>query len=563
MYRASCSGGKKGFLALEALIGTILSVVALVFLFSLFSNLLPTDENEVIATKNAESIVNFVNYFQEDPNYASLENCYNILQLNYQTFFQYVEEGKENYIYLISKEGVYLVPFSKLPLFYDQVKDNNYNFNDYYLVEKFEREVSLFYDNTDKTSYKFFTDLFFISDELNLELEKISNIDEKEFYLLKPQVTYTEDKILSYLPFIADESNGYDVSLFENEFILSDNLEYLSNPFYLVYSNNNLIGDTMLFITNSKYTIPQIKNNLCSQKYFSNIVFSSFYENAENIDKFDYNNFEIVFEDFISKENTYSFSWKNRPICKKNSIETNCKDILILGDLEYYQDKNFEITYKDFIVELKALLKDKSLNINTGDLEIKNIIPLNSNEIVSPKIYFNDIFTSLDFSDIDKTRLDDKDYLKINNFFDITQFNNDEINGCEHSYCNLLKMKNNIFYFYTGGVEESGFIFKEIDNLDLLKYYSFNELFLRKKEILIDDEISYDLYFNGKIIEYEKFTPEQKGISIPFYDDPELEPYAYRFVLDNIINEGEEYSIEVFLTSYQFRRIQKLNEVEE
>ena len=71
------------------------------------------------------------------------------------------------------------------------------------------------------------------------------------------------------------------------------------------------------------------------------------------------------------------------------------------------------------------------------------------------------------------------------------------------------------------------------------------------------------MYFNGKIVEYEKFTPEQKGLSIPFYDDPELEPYAYRFVLDNIIKEGEEYSIEVFLSSYQFRRIQELNEVEE
>ena len=89
MFRARSSSGRKGILALEALIGSILSVIALVVLVGYFSDLLPQEDNKKIAEENAQSIVDFVNYFQTDINYNTLDNCFNLLKLDFQTNFQF------------------------------------------------------------------------------------------------------------------------------------------------------------------------------------------------------------------------------------------------------------------------------------------------------------------------------------------------------------------------------------------------------------------------------------------------------------------------------------------
>jgi hypothetical protein len=572
--RFNISNRKKGILALEALIGTILSVIALVVLVGFFADLLPQSNNLKIAEENTQSIVDFVNYFQTDSNYKSLDNCFNILKLNYQTNFQYSEEGKENYFYIIAEDGVYITPFSNIAQFYDDVDSSSIELNKYRKIDSFDNPIELYYDNTDKTNWNILSTIIFVNDELNIELEDLANIHDSSydsFYFLKPNIVDLGDKIVSYLPFSSKESNNYEVSVPENEVVLSDDLEYLSEPHYLVYSNVNQYGKPILFVTNSKYVLPQVKNNLCSHKYFSKLQLESFYENPNNIEKVDYNNNEILFDELIGTNGEiYSFSWKNGPICKLNEVKNDCGNILNLNNVGYYSDNNLVITFKDFIIETKNFFKNNPVQLiseNTGLIEnwgIKEVIPLTKEEVLKSKVYFTDIFTKLDQEKYDVNLLNNNDYLSKNNFFDITQINNDNINGCENTLCNLLKFDNTKIYSYTGGLKETGLFLKSIGDLNTLKYYSFNELFLRKDQVEFQgNEYTNIIYFNGKKIQYDVFTPEQKGLYIPFYDDPEQEQLVYRFTLDNIIKEGKLVSIEVFLSSYQFRKIPKYQLKEE
>ena len=144
---------RKGILALDALIGTILSVIALFFIFQVFvSAFLQTPSNLKIAEGNAKSIVEFVNFnLNKDLDYNNFENCFSVLKLNFLENYQYKEDNqKNNYFYILNNKGVHIVKKSDIP----EDNDAKKSFFKNYLNKipkkdfRFEKQVNLKLDNT-------------------------------------------------------------------------------------------------------------------------------------------------------------------------------------------------------------------------------------------------------------------------------------------------------------------------------------------------------------------------------------------------------------------------------
>jgi hypothetical protein len=558
--RFNISNRKKGILALEALIGTILSVIALVVLVGYFNNILVQKDNISIAEENAKSIGDFVNYFQTNSNYKTQENCFNIMRLDFQTHFQYSDDGFKNFAYIIYKEAVYLIPFSEIITLNENIDNGNVNLNNYKKVVDFKTELNLLFDETDKISLNFLTNIVFATDNLNLELVKL---EDNDFYILQPNVVTSTDKVISYVPFVTGETNNYEVSAVNKK-----DIKILEYPTYLVYSNiNSIYENNLLFVTNSKYTIPQIKSNLCSQNSFNQIKIRNFYKDSKNILNIDYNNYDIIFKDIIENDNinnninTYSFEWKNAPVCKVNTVIQSCETIFKLNNVGYYIDGNFVMTFKDFIFEIELFSK---YNQNINNFENWGIKSYKPSQVVDKKIYFRDVFTKLDQSKYKFEQLSNTDYLFQNNFFDISQVFNSNINDCDESECNLIHYGNKYkMYFYAGtGILEEGFFNDKITNFNM---YYFNEQLLRKNKTNYGNrDISYDIFYNNNKIELSKINLEQKGIDFPGVGDSEDEKFVYKMKIPNItMDDGNIKDIEVFIGGIQFNNIQQYNPEEQ
>ena len=169
----------------------------------------------------------------------------------------------------------------------------------------------------------------------------------------------------------------------------------------------------------------------------------------------------------------------------------------------------------------------------------------------------------MDREKYDFDKLSDSDYLFDNNFFDITQIFNDNVNDCDENECNLIHYGNKYkMYFYAGtGTLEKGFFDDKIKNFDM---YYFNEQLLRKNKTNYGNrDFSYTLLYNNQILSFKKIDLEQKGVDLPF-GDSEDEKFVYSFIIPNIIlDNGVQKDIEVFIGGVQFNNIPYYNINEE
>ena len=184
---------KKAFMALDALIGTMLSVIALFFLLQLMYMFFfqDNDSNLKIAKNDAESIVDFVNTYSSSPEqnlnpYANYDNCFYILKLQNLENFQLQTKTEKTYSYIINKAGVYIVDNENTKQFelnYDLDKVSTAGCNLFNKNMCFNNEVSMKKDETSSGSFAK-VDIFFIFSIGESGKFTIDNDLEKSFIYL-------------------------------------------------------------------------------------------------------------------------------------------------------------------------------------------------------------------------------------------------------------------------------------------------------------------------------------------------------------------------------------------
>lgn len=97
---------KKAMLSLEVLVGIVLSVIALVFVYKFFAtNFLNDFTNYDVAKQNAQSIRDFVNYGIQ--NSGNFNNCFFMYRLFERQLTQ--DKNQQKYFFVIDNEGIYIL----------------------------------------------------------------------------------------------------------------------------------------------------------------------------------------------------------------------------------------------------------------------------------------------------------------------------------------------------------------------------------------------------------------------------------------------------------------------
>lgn len=525
--------GRKGLLSLEALLGLILSVMALVFLFQLFSVLfLQTPTNEKIAEQNAKSISEFIDFSKNT--YENLDACYSMLKLNNLENFQI--DNDKNYYYILSIDGIYIIDKNQLLVFLDK--------KDISLIKKKpdiyynENKISLnglYRDSTDDGSSVLQGFTFGLLGEADIKIKTDLKID---YILLEPIVDENQNKFLVGL-FKGGKDVSCGIATGQNKRNNVGSFKSCLESSYLVLDvqNNNL------FALNNEVSQALAMNNLCSKKFFEQSNKIKYFSN--NIKNIDYINKEIILGwkllDTKKFSNDLRFIWKNGPVCKKDiSNQGNFDDTTIIdcGILLSNFDKN--MNYKDFIDEINNYYRDNQVLSGTVALESFEDIKYEAGKKINNNINFKDVFVKSKYqvSNISSGALKDK-------VFDGFGYFGRIINGGTSISKNLI-YENGKIYFYVddlGSNGESGF-------------YNFNSYFLRKKEL---SNGGIEIYFNGEKISYEKKIAT-KG-SIPFFKD---EVNFYLFDINGVNNDykdkSNDFSYNVIISEYQFNSIERIKE---
>jgi len=208
---------KKGLLALDALIGTILSVIALFFIFQVFaSTFLQTPTNLDIAKQNAQSIVDFVDYSEKKSNSLEiLSGCYNMLKLTNIENFQ-LESDDNKYFYIINNKGVYLFKFDYLS---EVITKQKFSETKKVKFIEFKNNLNLKVDKTD--SYTFSFEIY--GNSVLTNDNKINSNTPGNFILLVPQFKIFDkncfNSFLSIFDFLdSNQNNLIGRTLFESKF---------------------------------------------------------------------------------------------------------------------------------------------------------------------------------------------------------------------------------------------------------------------------------------------------------------------------------------------------------
>lgn len=527
---------RKGILALDALIGTILSVIALFFIFQVFvSAFLQTPSNLKIAEGNAKSIVEFVNFnLNKDLDYNNFENCFSVLKLNFLENYQYKEDNqKNNYFYILNNKGVHIVKNSDIP----EDNDAKKSFFKNYLNKipkkdfRFEKQVNLKLDNTDEGLFATF-DIMFVtignSDD-NLDLNLFSGV-----YVLIPKF---------------NSENTYLIEGYDNE-----DKEFKGNSLVLKHNNGNL----NLFFSKSLFSEILVKKNLCSKFNLNSNDKLAYYN--QNLEKIDYFNYNINFYCGDKKSNfiiNSKIKWENnKGYCEDTDNKYNLCDGFDEG-----------LSYLKFIELIKdnCFNVDKTKNLNFG---ILNLNQLKGSEIIKNKIEkipFESVFNILNSENTNTARNMIYDFdKKEDNLFTFDK----DINGCNDNNCQNIYYNNGKAYFYVKDLELKN------EHVSKINYYNFNELSLRKKQSSYRVSASEskqrdDLYFNSQRylncdnIENDRDQVKDYEMTLPCYHKLKLKNKKgflgfgadenLFYVLDININTKDKYTI--VLSQAQFERI--------
>lgn len=513
--RFSRNHSKKGLMALQALIGTILSIIALFFIVNIFASVfLQNSTNEKIAIANAQSIVDFVNFAHIDNN-ENIDDCFYILKLhNLENYQIHDSDDNKNFFYVISNKAVNIISFKNKKNFLDKKEisglvtkkiDFNYNIN---LISDITEDESMAKIDAD---FLFWNIATFGESTTSLNFDK----NNLKYIFFTPYLSNTElfdfsiditDKLLSwfnsnknqniFIPFTID-ING----------ILNNKLENSM----LVFDGKNL------FVPKNSLSKLLILNNLCSYKNLKKIDEINFLLNKEHPERLENSFNKKIIYYWQNEDNTqsiYTFEWKSKkPFCFKDNRLINCNSILPISET----NEKFKENIKKFY------LNDKNNEKGEFKFEIKD---LNFNEIETIPLDFNVFFKILDE---DLYKIENK---KEKNIYDLSPL---------WDLRDLPK-----YIIQIRGIEVYSY-YKEEKNKNI--YFTFNSFYLRKKKI---DKENYDYYFNGKKVNFEKISVDKVGIGL--FDNQEIYKFTIPFL--NKDNNKEEF-YNVYLTQAQLFQIKE------
>lgn len=541
---------KKGLMALDFLIGIILSTLALFALIAFFGDkFFVMPENEKIAQDNMNSIMDFFDIIDEKYS-GNYKNCFANFKLTNLENFQFSENNlDDNYFYLLSIENnqsyIYIFKLNRYENLLEEFDNKNFDLSNWEYKEKIDINNFLF-DETDGGSIigylidEFnpvpFFDYIYSLGQADKKLKLVNN--KVKYFILVP-------KLLDNSNFVSSKGKKlffeeYSQNILKPVIILNDGDKEEYEPRKLVYRPR----DKSIFIPNSDLTNLLIDTDLCSNEDVLNLHTLSFYNKKENgkfsnIDKFDFMNNEILIDVNVeSPKCSQRFSWKRKPICKENNKEIDCN--LIFSNLSKNIDfENFFNLVSNYYInnnecygidnKLKFKLDPKSLNY---DYLSNNLYNIKFKEVF-------DLYADENGNSININLLDDKEKDKY--VFDFAAWgggDNYEFNGPEEEFSNLVAFVNNKIYFYLSGDETNA------------KYYSFRQNLLKK--IYNEDIEENDLYFNGKKVnngEKPTISADLEKFSWFGGDDKNL-----RWFKINV--EGKEYDI--LISPQQFYNIQSM-----
>lgn len=429
---------KKAMLALEALIGTILGVIALLFVFQTFISIFYINSTNLdIAQANAESIKEFVNFFEKNSYYSSLTNCYNILKLENLQYIQV--QGQENfYFYIIDNQGVSIYPISQ-----------------------YENLITLGKDTIEKSKI----DTIYFENEISINTLDIINSyltqTSENIYFV---VAYTKngDKHITL------ETYGINSKLISRNNYNKEKL--VEQDFsYLLYKQDS----NELFIpqTQEVFNYIYISNSLCANKYFQTIENNAQDSYANGVVA-DYitNNLYFSITNPLTKEEIvpYSFSWENnKAVCRDSSQNNkNIDCTLLLDDSSTYQ--KFITSIENYIVLTTSLdIQDIQFSVESKEKTTKelqeNIVIVEKQDLLLDSLKEEVYSQTQEAYAIDKSS-----WFNINKEFQLTSKDESQI----------IFVENNKAYFYIS------------DTI----YQAFQEQFLRK------DSYLKQVYFNGNLL---------------------------------------------------------------
>jgi len=477
---------KKGFLALETLLGLILSVIILFFIFQVFFNaFFQTPTNLKIAENNAKSIVEFVKNNFENTNLNL--NCYNLLKLINLKNYQFFDENK-NYFYIINNNGVYLIKLKNLEKILKEKKFINYIDKNYCFEKskfsfsnncKVYNKFDLYYDKTDQ-GWEFLgssvlsqaaNGIFFdltnfgsFSDILKIEKDDIHN----SFYIIIPKFGKTQKQNNYKIIYILNQDSSMDIN---------GNYIYASD-----FKKD-------LFFSNGKISELLLNKNLCFLKNLEKKDIKNYYfKNPKKIDSI-MNDIIISYKNNNIK-NEISFEWRNRPICKKNLIKIDCKGL----DNSLFKDyKNLDyITFIDKVIEFYKNNNDlPGISNLIVDIEEKPLSKIPKNKYLVFDVVFdkgkkvNEMYDKYINKDSSVGH-----YTMESSIFGINRF----FNLCNFEKCNSVYLIEGDAYFYINKKNS---------------FYKFNSFSFRKKEDLNSNDIKF--YYLGKKVKFEKVTFDKVG----------------------------------------------------
>lgn len=560
---------KKAIMAMDALIGTILSVIALFFLLQLmymffFQN---SDENFKIAQNDAQSIVDFVNTYSSDNKdnpYYSYNNCFYILKLQNLENYQIQKDAKKTYSYLITNKGVLIIDNDNVKKF-----EENYELTPNMIKKeyKFDKQLMLKKDLTESGLFAKIN-VFFIFDFGQNGKFRLSNVENDVNYIYLKQkenivgADFDNNNILyAFIPEKGVINNAQNwlkdgiIGGYPKNFVLQ-------NGSYLVYSKNYYGVDNTFFVPNTEISEIYVKDNLCSNKYINEKINDINQNKVENLLKIDYVSKKITFSCIPEGEEEINLVWEDGYYCDgKNS---KCFDFISTINVNEYNslfnsDNPNENKFSEFC--------KKNTNVPTKLKVSESTKEINKDK----KIVFDILFQkdSLGFNGKKLEDLTDKEKEK---YFFLESRSNWEIfrgympNNCDYSIygdlCYEIYIKDNKVYSYV----------KEPINGEILKFYYFNENFLRKKKDSNGNVFIYFITNPNELIEYQ--TKEMDTFGTAFSkskgflqslgaalgggtDDKNI----YVLKLKDIPVEGsyDKKEIIVYLTPRQFMNIREPN----
>lgn len=460
---------KKALMALDMLIGIIISVFALYFVLAQFSEtFLQSPQNLNIAKTNAKSIDDFIG-FSSNNVYSSFTRCYTTFKISNIENYQFFNK-KDNYFYVIDKNAIYIIPLTKLNEFQSKKSTQGLTF-DVINFDTKRKKLNLAIDKTNQAAFSFEVLEFFTigSSSTVVELEQ------------------KDDLMIVMIPYIAETTAGQKIGEFVNS-------KYLQNKYKIMLMDKAglLIGEFSqtidtdlayevntgtLFVPKNSISKSIITSELCSFKELNQREGNNYFSfkdksgNYLNLDKVDYPNRQSTVT-YQFNDHYIKFIWKFKPICIEGSSTINEKEF----DCSKYIDTS-NINYKNFI--------SKSLDMKNTNLEFKDITPsfsilnLKSSDVLENNhVYtFNELFSQpISFT---KKELDSRDStgkLKVGaesyEFVSIKDYiifgGASKINGVEDDYSNLVFNKDGFLYFFFG-IEGDKYIYRH-----------FNSQFLRK-----------------------------------------------------------------------------------